>query len=92
MYKIFETDGFQQDLEEDFQGRREKIKKKLREYVYPQLQQSPQFGPNVKKLRGMEPPVWRYRIGAYRFFYQLDEEKKIIFMTVASHRGRSYRR
>jgi len=92
MYRIFETDGFHSDLKEDFQGRRDKIKRKLREYVYLQLKSSPTFGPNIKKLRGTHPPIWRYRIGDYRFFYQVDEEEKIVFMTAASHRSRSYRR
>ncbi len=74
MYRIFETDGFLSDLERDFEGRREKIKKKLREYVYPQLKKSPDFGANIKKLLNFDPPIWRYRIGAYRFFYQINRE------------------
>lgn len=92
MYRIFETAGFQDDLSRDFQGRREKIRLKLRQYLYPQLKDSPHYGPNIKRLRGVSPPVWRYRIGDYRFFYQIDDEKRIVFMTAADHRGRSYRR
>ena len=92
MYRIFETDGFQDDLSRDIQGRREKIRRKLAQYVYLHLKNSPHYGPKIKKLRGFSPPVWRYRIGNYRFFYQIDDEKKIIFMTAAEHRGRSLRR
>jgi len=91
MYRVFETDGFLEDLEHDFQGRKDKITKKLREYVYPLLRTSPTFGPNIKRLRGLSPPTWRYRIGDYRFFYQIDEDEKVVFMIAAHHRSASYR-
>jgi len=91
-YRIFETEGFLADLEKDFQGRQQKIKRKLREYVYQQLMVSPDFGPNIKRLRGFDPPVWRYRIGPYRFFFQIDRQERIVFMIAAEHRSRSYRR
>ena len=50
----------------------------------------PHFGPNVKKLGGYEPETWRYRIGAWRFFYEIDERARIVFFTAASHRGAAY--
>ena len=90
-YRVFETQGFIEDLEQDFGGRREKILKKLREYVYPQLKINPHFGLNIKKLRDFSPETWRYRIGDYRFFYHVDEDEKIVYMMVAEHRGRSYK-
>ncbi len=90
-YKIFETDGFIKDVEEDFQGQREKILKKLRYYVYPQLRENPHFGTNIKKLRDFSPDIWRYRIGDYRSFYHVDEKDKIVFMITAEHRKNSYR-
>lgn len=70
-YRIFETDGFKDDLTQDFGGRREKI---------------------LRKLRNYSPETWRYRIGEYRFFYQIDEQKKIIFMIAADHRKQAYRK
>lgn len=91
MYRIFETENFKQSLELDFGGQRKKIIKKLREYVYPQLKISPEMGPNIKRLRDWHPPTWRYRIGVYRFFYELDKDQKIVFMTVAEHRGKAYK-
>lgn len=90
-YRIFETDGFISDLEQDFGGRRQKIIEKLRVYVYPQLGKNPWFGPNVKKLRDFSPETWRYRVGDYRFFYQIDDDERIIFMIAAEHRKDSYR-
>lgn len=51
MYRIFETEGFVRSLEQNFGGQQEKIKKKLRQYVYQQLKTAPAFGPNIKRLR-----------------------------------------
>ena len=91
MYRIFETKTFSQSLKQDFGGHQEKIKKKLREYVYQQLKVSPAYGPNIKKLRNWEPPTWRYRISSYRFFYQIDDEQKIVSMILAEHRSKAYK-
>jgi len=91
MYKVFETENFLKSLEQDFGGQRKKIKKKLRKYVYLQLKVSPEIEPNIKRLRDWQPPTWRYRIGSYRFFYEIDKEKKIVFMTLGEHRGKAYK-
>ena len=90
-FRIFETYGFLKDLEQDFGGRWEKIEKKLRDYVYPRLRVNPYHGSNIKKLRDFSPETWRYRIGNYRFFYQVNSEERIVFMIAADHRKRSYR-
>ncbi len=89
-YRIFETDQFQKDLHGKLGPRREKLAKKLREYVYPQLRTQPYFGKNIRKLRDFKPETWRYRIGPHRFFYEVDEAKKIVFMTAAETRQGSY--
>jgi mRNA interferase RelE/StbE len=89
-YQIFETKQFQKDLEQILQSGRGKAAQKLRSYVYPQLRKHPHFGPNIRKLKDFTPETWRYRVGAWRFFYQIDEEQKIIFMAAASHRGSAY--
>ena len=92
MYKIFETEKFTRLLEQDFGGKREKIINKLREYVYPQLKESPGYGPNIRKLREWVPSTWRYRIGDYRFFYEIDFENQIVFMLLAEHRSTAYKK
>ncbi len=92
MYRIFETETFLASLEQDFEGQKDKIKVKLRNQVYQQLKESPSFGPNIKKLRNWNPPTWRYRIGSYRFFYEIDSEDKIVSMLLAEHRGRAYKK
>ena len=89
-YKIFETQQFLEDIETEFIGQQERIKKKLFSYAYPQLRQQPYFGKNIKKLTGYIPETWRYRIGHYRFFYAIDDNKKIVFMISADNRADAY--
>jgi mRNA interferase RelE/StbE len=89
-YRIFETKQFQNDLIKKLGVQEEKIVKKLRYFVYPQLKTQPFFGRNIKKLKGFRPETWRYRIGDYRFFYEVDEKKKIVFMIAAESRQKSY--
>ena len=89
-YRIFETDQFTKDLERISRSGRGKILQKLREFVYPQLRGSPCFGSNIKKLKGFDPETWRYRIGAWRFFYEIDEGEGVVFMVAAYHRSVAY--
>jgi len=89
-YRIFETKQFQKDLEQIAQSGHRKVAKKLRDFVYPQLRRHPHFGPNIKKLKDFTPDTWRYRIGAWRFFYEIDEEEKVTSMAAASHRSSAY--
>ncbi len=90
-FKIFETDQFLQDLSQDFKGQGERIAKKLKDHVYPQLRDNPHFGKNIKKLRNYQPETWRYRIGSYRFFYEVDEKESIVYMLAVDARKDSYR-
>jgi len=89
-FKIFETDQFQKDLQRITKSGQVKIAIKLREYVYPQLISHPHYGPHIKKLRGFTPDTWRYRIGAWRFFYEIDESEQVVFMLAANHRSEAY--
>ncbi len=89
-FKIFETGQFLKDLEQDFSGQQERIKRKLQAYVYLQLKKNPYFGKNIKKLINYKPETWRYRIGSYRFFYEIDDQKKIVYMIAADSRQEAY--
>ena len=41
-----------------------------------------------KKLKNYNPNTWRYRIGNYRLFYEIDEkEKLIIILTININNG-----
>ena len=89
-YRIYETVQFQKDLQRDFSGQKGKIHQKLISYVYPQLQLNPYYGKNIKKLVNYKPDTWRYRVGDYRFFYIIDERKKVVFMLTADARQNAY--
>jgi mRNA interferase RelE/StbE len=89
-FKIFETNQFSNDLSKDFEGQAKRIQKKLLEYVYPQLRINPFYGNNIKKLKGYSPDTWRYRIGKYRFFYEIDIEESLVIMIAAESRQGSY--
>lgn len=90
-YRIFETATFREDLQHIARAGLRRIETKLREHVYPQLRVEPHYGPQVKRLRDWDPLTWRYRIGAWRFFYEIDEKGKVVYLTAADHRGRAYR-
>jgi mRNA interferase RelE/StbE len=89
-YRIFETPQFRKDLEDIARGGRRDIERKLRETVYEDLRRHPHFGPNVRKLKGYDPETWRYRIGSWRFFFEIDELERVVFMIAASHRSTAY--
>ena len=89
-FRIFETRQFKKDLQQIALSGQQKITQKLLEFVYPQLREHPRFGPHIKMLKGFNPETWRYRIGAWRFFYEIDDERKIIYVLAASHRSSAY--
>jgi mRNA interferase RelE/StbE len=89
-YRIFETTGFREDLAQLTRYGLSRLYEKIRESVYPCLREEPHFGPNIKRLKNWDPPTWRYRIGAWRFFYEIDEERELVLMTAADHRSSAY--
>ena len=89
-YRIFETEQFQADLKSLARAGQARLIKKLRTIVYPQLQARPHFGPNIRKLSNYSPDTWRFRIGVWRFFFEINEENKQVWMIAAAHRGAAY--
>ena len=90
-YRIFETRQFLRDLSRLGPAAEKRLEAKLRQHVYPVLRGNPHFGPNIKRLKNWEPPTWRYRVGNWRFFYEIDEQDRVVSMTVADHRRQAYR-
>ncbi|MBI4366781.1 MAG: type II toxin-antitoxin system RelE/ParE family toxin [Deltaproteobacteria bacterium] len=90
-YRIFETRQFLRDLDTLAQTGRLQLVEKLNTFIYPQLRITPHAGPNIKRLRQWSPPTWRYRVGAWRFFYTIDDGAKIISMITIGHRKEVYR-
>jgi len=89
--RVFETHRFLRDLSGLGEAAQKRIEAKLRDHVYPILRQNPYSGANIKRLKNWDPPTWRYRVGDWRFFYEIDEKQRIVFMTAADHRREAYR-
>ena len=87
---MFDTDQFARDLKEIARAGHQDIVRKLRTVVYPQFRQHPHFGTHIRKLKTYTPDTWRYRIGAWRFFYEIDENERTVFLIAAAHRGSAY--
>jgi mRNA interferase RelE/StbE len=86
-YKIAETDLFVKKINKN---KYKILYKKISEYVYPLLRKNPYFGPNIKRLKGNLSGYYRYRIGDYRLFYEIDDEKIIIFVIDIADRKNAY--
>jgi mRNA interferase RelE/StbE len=89
-YRVFETEQFRRDLQEIARSGHSSVAAKLRAVVYPQLVARPHFSSNIRRLEAYSPPTWRYRIGGWRFFYEIDEREKVVSMIAAAHRGSAY--
>ncbi len=86
-YKIAETEQFVKKIEKN---KYKRLYKKILDYVYPLLRKNPYFGPNIKRLKGKLSEYYRYRIGDYRLFYKIDNEKIIIFVIDIADRKNAY--
>ena len=85
-FQIAETKSFQK-----FKNKIDKKKyEKIVNIVYPQLKSNPFYGTNIKKLKGEFEGYYRYRIGNYRLFYIVEEEKVIVIVTDFRTRQNSY--
>ncbi|MCI5221667.1 MAG: type II toxin-antitoxin system mRNA interferase toxin, RelE/StbE family [Candidatus Electrothrix sp. AR4] len=78
-----------------FEQRKKKIDPslyaKIKNIVYPQLRKNPYFGVNIKKLKGDLSGYYRFRIGNYRLFYLVEEEKVIVVVVDFRHRQNAYK-
>ena len=86
-FKIAETESFQKNLKKTNSA---KIYSKIKTIVYPQLKKNPYFGPNIKKLKGEFEGLYRFRIGDYRLFYSIDNDKIIVFILALKQRKDAY--
>lgn len=87
-YSVFESKNFLKQF--DKLGSPQDLStvlKRLRDKVYPQLKVEPHFGSNIKKLKGYSPESYRYRVGEFRFFCSIDEEKNFVVMTAVRTRA-----
>ncbi len=54
------------------------------------LEQTPYNHPNITALKGNLAGRYRYRIGDYRLLYLVNEEVKVVFVTLIAHRSKVY--
>jgi mRNA interferase RelE/StbE len=85
-FKIAETRSF----EKTKKSIDAKLYEKIRNVVYPQLKNNPFFGANIKKLKGEFDGVYRYRVGSYRLFYAVDNDRVIVFVIDLKKRKDAY--
>jgi len=55
-----------------------------------QLEQNPQFHPNIKALKGDLAGYYRYRIGDYRVIYSIDDQVLVVAVVEIAHRQEVY--
>lgn len=89
-YQVFIAEEYDKQLKKFPSKDRAFIEKKMAGYVIPQLKKEPYFGLNIQKLKNYEPPTWRYRIGKYRVFYEIDAEAKEVNILTISPRKDAY--
>jgi len=54
------------------------------------LEQDPYNHPNITALRENLAGRYRYRIGDYRILYLVNEDLKVVFVTLIAHRSKVY--
>lgn len=67
-----------------------KLYSKIENFVYPQLRENPFYGSNIKKLKDNLEGYYRYRVGNYRLFYLIENDKLIIVVVDFRHRQQAY--
>lgn len=68
-----------------------KLYLKIKNNVYPQLKSNPFYGANIKKLKGELEGYYRYRVGSYRLFYVVEEEKVLVIVVDFCRRQSAYK-
>ncbi|EJF06044.1 addiction module toxin, RelE/StbE family [Thiovulum sp. ES] len=85
-FQIAETKTFQKNKKKID----ESVLRKIEKIVYPQLRSNPFYGTNIKKLKGEFEKLYRYRVGDYRLFYSIENEKVLVMILDLRHRQNSY--
>lgn len=85
-YKIAETKTFEKVKKKIDK----KLYSKIKNFVYPQLRENPFYGSNIKKLKDDLEGYYRYRIGNYRLFYLIENDKLIVVVVDFKHRQQAY--
>lgn len=90
-YRIFETAPFLRELDSLDASTATRIWNTLTKRMYPVLRLSPRQVPSASRLQAWDPPTWRVRIGSWRIFYEIDDQKRVVSLTAIDHRRNAYR-
>lgn len=90
MFRIFETNQFLKDLKKLDKSVQRRIYNEISNTIYHQIKNNPYFGKHIKKLKAYEPETWRYRIGNFRLFYEINDKDKIVDIITVEIRGNLY--
>ena len=89
MYRVAYAD----DISDDLAGLRAYDRKRILDLLEKQLGYEPSKSTkNRKSLHGLVPPwehtypVWELRIGAYRVFYDVDEQASLVTVRAIRHK------
>jgi len=63
----------------------------LLDNCFKNLEESPLFGPNIKRLKGKLEGSFRYQIGGTRIIYSVDMESRKVFIETIGSRGDVYK-
>ena len=66
-------------------------KTRLLDNCVENLEQSPLFGPNIKRLKGPLEGSFRYQIGGTRVIYTVDLKTKKVYIEAIGSRGDVYK-
>jgi mRNA interferase RelE/StbE len=58
--------------------------------VFKALERNPHRHPNIKPLIGPLKGFHRFRAGNYRLLYQIDSDKKLVYVVRIAHRSEAY--
>jgi len=64
---------------------------RLLDHCFKNLEESPLFGPNIKRLKGKLEGSFRFQIGGLRVIYNVDVESRKIFVETIGPRGDIYK-
>jgi len=87
-FQIAELESFEKAKSQITQ----KLYEKIKNFVYPQLRENPFFGTNIKKLKGEFEGFYRYRLGDYRLFYTIENEKVLVVIIDIKKRDKAYKK
>ena len=87
-YKIAETETFSKKMNSI---KFNHLYNKILNDVYPILRGNPYYGVNIKKLKGEYKEIYRFRMGDYKLFYKINEDKAIIFIINIENRQDAYK-